>query len=76
MGLLRELGYERVRYYHGGLEDWRANGGPVVGAASRDSTEPRSEDGESEAAGASGDTTRARRGPTWVLYALDRFSTR
>ena len=49
MGLLRKLGYERVRYYHGGLEDWRANGGPVVGATSRDSTEPRSEDGESEA---------------------------
>jgi len=29
VGLLQALGYKRIRYYHGGMSDWRENGGPV-----------------------------------------------
>jgi Ion channel len=29
VGLLQALGYERIRYYHGGMSDWVENGGPV-----------------------------------------------
>ena len=29
VGLLQALGYERIRYYHGGMTDWVENGGAV-----------------------------------------------
>src|SRR5215472_4733137 len=34
-GLLRELGYSRVRHYHGGLADWQEAGAPLEGAAAQ-----------------------------------------
>jgi hypothetical protein len=48
--LLETLGYERIRYYHGGMSDWTENGGlvdtaslrsaPVTPSAKKDSSQP------------------------------------
>lgn len=41
MRLLRDLGYVRVRHYHGGLADWLGHGGPVEGTSGASAPRPR-----------------------------------
>ena len=77
MGLLNDLGYQRVRDYPGGLAEWTDRGGELANASGRhaeDVAAPTGAGGPPAASGAAAGAPARRRDRMGLLEAIDLLS--